>query len=75
MKAVAGDYFAWFFQKSHRPPQHLETIRLAVCLKILSAIPFLEQTEEIFILHRLEKIAANAALFGPDGAEQGSDRL
>ena len=75
VQAVAGNYFAWFFQKIHRSPQHLETIGLAMRFKVLLRVPFLEQAEDIFILHGVEKIAANAALFGPDGVEQGGDRL
>ena len=66
VQAVAGYYFAWFFKKIHRPPQHLEAIRLAMSLKILLALPFLQQTEDIVIVGGFEKIAANAALFGPD---------
>ena len=75
VQAVAGYYFAWFFKKIHRPPQHLETLSLAISFKTLSGIPFLEQTEDVFILHAMEKITPPAALFRSDGAEQRGDRL
>ena len=69
------NYFTGFFKQVHRPPQHLETLGLAICFKILQGVPFLEQTENIFILHAMEKITTPTALFRPDGVEQRGDRL
>jgi hypothetical protein len=43
--------------------------------KVLSGIPFLEQAENIFILHAMKEIPADAALFRPDGTEERGNRL
>ena len=42
-----------------------------MAIKILPDIPFFQNTEFIFILHTLTKVAAQAALLCPEGADQG----
>jgi len=55
-------HFIGLSEKSHRPPKYPKALRLQVAVKILSGIPFFKNTEFIFILHALTKVAAPAAL-------------
>jgi hypothetical protein len=64
-----------FFEKAHRSPEYPEALRLQVAVKVFPGIPFFKNTGFIFILHTLAKIAAQAALLCPQGADQGYDRL
>ncbi|MCK9296905.1 MAG: hypothetical protein M0P70_17710 [Desulfobulbaceae bacterium] len=75
MKTLVRNYFAGLFKKVHRPAQHLEKLRFHMLFKVLSAIPFFKQTEELFILHAVKKIAPQASLCSPDGTEQPGNRL
>lgn len=68
-------HFTWFIKKVHRPPQYLETFRLAMDFKIPLRIPFFQQAENIFILQAVKKITAQAALFRPDAFEQRGNCL
>ena len=62
-------------QKVHRPSKYPETLRLQVAIKVLQGIPFFKNTEFVFILHTLVKVAAPASHLCPQLADQGYDRL
>ena len=44
-------------------------------IQVLPGILFFENMEFVFILHTTVKVAAQASLLCPYGADQGSDRL
>jgi len=75
MKTPAGNYFTWLFKQMHSPTQHHEPLGFAIFFKVLSAIPLCNQTEDLFILHAMKKIAPQASLCSPDGIEQRGNRL
>jgi hypothetical protein len=75
LKTAVRDYFTWLFKQVHCPSKNLETLRFAMCFKILSCIPFFNQAESVFILHVVKKITMDATLFHPDGADERDNRL
>jgi len=68
-------HFMGLLQNVHRPSKYPETIRLQVAIKVLQGIPFFKNTEFVFILHTLVKVAAPASQLSPQLADQGYDRL
>jgi len=68
-------HFIGFSEKAHRPPNYPKTLRLQVAVKVLPGISFFKNTGFIFILHTPAKVAPQAAILCPKGADQGYDHL
>ncbi|HUL23034.1 MAG TPA: hypothetical protein VLZ10_16370 [Thermodesulfobacteriota bacterium] len=58
------------FEKVHGPQEYPKPLRLLVTYKVFLGIPFLKKIKFVFILDILTKVAAQASLFRPHGADQ-----
>lgn len=62
--------FEGLLENIRRPPNYPEMLRLYVEVKILLAVPFLQDDDFIFVLYTLANIAAIASLIRSYGTDQ-----
>jgi len=59
---LPGHPFIGLSEEVHHPPKYPETLRLQVAIKVLPGIPFFKNTELIFIVYALAKVAVPASI-------------
>lgn len=64
------DHLIGLLEKIHRPPDHLEMLRLQVDRKVLLGIPFFKKKESVFVLDTLAEVATPTSLLQPYGTGQ-----